>query len=170
MTGYSNSFSENNDVYVLNIDGDGEVLFQGNYGSALDAERMYGSAPTADGGLIATGILDYYYQLQDDLFVLKLGPDDIGYEEINSDPSSFSVYPNPSGDRITIQIKSERNSKVDITLLDAFGRGIKTIACTNMGEGLHQIPVDCSEMEPGIYTCLVEMNHRKLFTKIIKTR
>ena len=81
ITGYSKSFNENNDVYVLKIDGEGEVLFQGNYGIAEDAERMYGSAATSDGGLIATGILDYYWQLQDDMFVLKLGPGNNGFSE-----------------------------------------------------------------------------------------
>ncbi|MCD4682883.1 MAG: T9SS type A sorting domain-containing protein [Bacteroidales bacterium] len=171
ITGYSKSFNENNDVYVLKIDGDGEVLFQGNFGVAEDAERMYGSYLTSDGGLIATGILDYYWQLQDDMFVLKLGPDENGFEEMGfSNDHSFYNYPNPFSDVTTFHFNASQNSRVELSIFDAYGKQVKTVFKKQVSNSKQDIQVDCSDLCPGIYYCELKTENQIQVRKIVIAR
>ncbi len=171
ITGYSDSFNENNDVYVLQINGEGEVLYQGNFGVAEDAERMYGSYLTSDGGLIATGILDYYWQLQDDMFVLKLGPDENGFEELGFlKNDSFYNYPNPFDNITTFHFETDQNSIVELSVYDAFGKKVKTILNERISKSKQDIEVDCSDLCPGIYYCELKTENQIQVRKIIIAR
>ncbi len=170
ITGYSASFNENNDVYVLNIDGDGEVLFQGNFGRAADAERLYGAALTSDGGLIMTGILDYSSWLEDDIFVLKLGLG-VGMEEqFNVTGSRMNVFPNPCTNSINIQFDLELNTMVELSIYDAYGKMVKTILNKQITERKQDIQVDCSDLARGIYYCKLKTKNQTEIQKIIISR
>jgi len=170
ITGYSHSFNDNNDVYVLNIDGDGEVLYQGNFGRAADAERMYGSALTSDGGLITTGILDYSSWLEDDMFVLKLGLG-VGMEEqFDVISNQMNVFPNPCNHFTNIQLDLELNSMVELSIYDAYGKKVETILNKRLSGTIQDIQVDCSKLNPGIYYCKLETENHVQVRKIIISR
>ncbi len=171
ITGYSHSFNENNDVYILKIDGDGEVLFQGNFGDAEDAERMYGSVLTSDGGLIATGILDYYWQGQDDMFVLKLGPGNTGFEEVKPVfASDLKIRPNPVKDKTTICFSLINPSQVDLSVYNAFGQKVSKVLQCKLNNGKQQIDFNFSEYKTGIYFVKLETGGQIEVQKIIVTR
>lgn len=49
----------------------------------------------------------------------------LGNETINSNPASFSLYPNPSNEQVTIQFNSTPNSTVKVQVLDLSGKLVK---------------------------------------------
>lgn len=168
ITGYSNSFNENNDIYVLNIDAEGEVLYQGNYGDAEDAERLYGSCLTSDGGLIATGILDYYWQLQDDMFVLKLGLG-VGINETeNSSSGILEIYPNPAKDKINLLFNCEINTQLKIIIYNSLGQVMENLSCKNVND--NRIELDLGAYDPGVYYVWSELAEYQEVQKIIKSK
>ena len=54
VTGYTNSFGNSNQVYLLKTDSNGNLLWEKNFGGT-DADIGYGVVETADGGLVVTG-------------------------------------------------------------------------------------------------------------------
>lgn len=152
IAGYSGSFNENDDVYLFEIDGEGEVLWQDHYGISEDSERMYGSSMTSDGGMILTGIMDYYWQLQDDLFVLKLVPGSTGFRD-QQDRTNGKLYvcPNPVMNSATLQYSIDKSSRVTLSLYDAEGRAVACLFSGIADSGDHSLNCDFSSFQKGIY-------------------
>jgi hypothetical protein len=154
-------------VYVLEIDGDGEVLFQDGFGHAYYAERMYGSAPTSDGGLIATGILAYNMGQQDDMFVLKLGLGTGIYEKTFSSRNLFETFPNPAKDKITIKVDDTLDDRAVISIYNSFGQRVNYIIHYGLEDGKHQFEINSSTYKAGIYYVKLETGLQMEVQKII---
>lgn len=171
ISGYSGSFNDYDDVYVLEIDEDGEVLWQSNYGMAIHSERMYGATLTSDGGLIATGIIDYSNSLQDDLFVLKLGPGSTGMQELNLlNNAGFYNYPNPVTNQTTFFFEIEQKSKVSISVYNSYGQKLSHLFNGTLDKGKQHFEYDFSSFNSGIYFVKLSTENREEVCKVIISR
>lgn len=63
----------------------------------------------------------------------------------------FSIFPNPSSNSFTTVFFIPENSAVSISLLDAGGRKIKTVAQGNFEAGNHQLQFEKENLSPGLY-------------------
>jgi hypothetical protein len=171
IVGYSGSFNENDDVYAIKIDGEGEVIWQEHYGIAEDSERMYGAALTSDGGLIATGIMDYYMELQDDLFVLKLGPGNTGFEDqFDSHMPSFYNFPHPVSYKTVFCFQLMQTSAIQIEIFDMSGRVVRSLSMGLFCQGKQHFELDLSELESGVYFSRLISEDRSFQNKIVVSR
>lgn len=124
VSGYSDSFSGSQDVYLIKIDGDGNLIWEKYYGDHLDNEYMYGGTATSDGGYLFTGRLDYYISAMDDIFVLKLGPE---IQDINANiyksTDHLTISPNPA--KSQVHISTQYSAGIEhLTIYDLRGNKI----------------------------------------------
>lgn len=168
LGGYSNSFNQNNDVYVLEIDIDGNLIWEEHYGLAAGSEIMYGSRQTSDGSFIITGKTGYYFSLEDEIFVLKLGEGNSGTpEEEQKDRPSFSVFPNPCHYAADIYVDIPGKTIVSLHVYNAYGKLVKTLIDGKSIQGKEQLPWNTSKSAPGIYFCRMIAGDDLVVKKVI---
>lgn len=84
-----------------------------------------------------------------------------GFSELETNNSFIDIYPNPTGDYFTIQLKAG-NQINKISILDNSGRLVKIIISK-------ENRIDMTELPSGLYFIDVEINQQNhLFKKIIK--
>ena len=86
----------------------------------------------------------------------------INVEEINMD-SQISVYPNPTSDKINIELKDFVPSSFNCNLYDLTGRKIK-IETFNTNTNLYEI--DVSKFNNGIYLLEINVNNQRTVKKV----
>jgi hypothetical protein len=121
LCGYTSSFSPSNDVYMLEIDPQGNMIWEDHWGAAVGDEYMYGCRPTSDGGYIITGWTSYYGAWDDELFALKLG-ESSGIQGGALNGSSLSVSPNPCVSATTIHIDLQNNVSGNLIVFNNMGQ------------------------------------------------
>lgn len=72
-----------------------------------------------------------------------------------ADPATFSVYPNPATDRIFLTPEQGRNERVVISLVDPFGRTVRTMNSASAIKG-QRITIPTGDLKPGIYKLTVK--------------
>ncbi|MFQ5447311.1 MAG: reprolysin-like metallopeptidase [Saprospiraceae bacterium] len=78
------------------------------------------------------------------------------------------AFPNPAGERVTLEFKQIESGGPDLLLTDIFGRILLQRALLPAEPGLRQVSLDVSTLNPGCYFAqIVESHHRKT-AKIIK--
>lgn len=92
-------------------------------------------ACTADDGFIVCGTTNGFRNFLDDMFLVKTGSNgraDVpakvlvtSIHEMSDNPSSFTIYPNPADNQVTIRFSTSIHSKVTITITDMLGRTLK---------------------------------------------
>ncbi len=90
-------------------------------------------------------------------------------EEI-SPPQSFSIFPNPANDRLTVQLMLENPEPVRITLLNAAGQRMALIADEQPKAGEYGTEIDISTWPVGVYLCKVQAGQETRIQKIIKVQ
>jgi len=169
IAGYSDSWSGSRDVYLIKIDGDGNLVWEEYYGDGQDNEYMYGGVPTSDGGFIFAGRLDYFYSDQDDLFVLKLGEGSTGIDNISSlNSREFYNYPNPFINSTTFHFNLENKSDVGLTVYDSFGCKIETLINGTLYNNHHEIKWDAGNLPGGIYFVKLKTSNSIIVDKILR--
>ena len=63
--------------------------------------------------------------------------------------------PNPVSDRARLSFHLEQSSAVGITLYDAMGRGLGSVAQQHFEEGDVSLEIETSRLAPGLYTCVL---------------
>lgn len=168
IAGYSDSFNDNDDVYVFEIDGEGEVIWQSNYGISVDSERMYGSYMTADGSMVLTGIMDYYYQSQDDLFVMKLGEENNGLsEQWLQQEAAFSAYPNPASGKVNVKFSLPSQSQVQLLLKKMDGNDVSELFSGSLLAGDHDLECQLPVTPSGTYILQIKGDQYCLNRKLV---
>lgn len=84
--------------------------------------------------------------------IYKICPIGVGISELNSAGLSMSVYPNPTGSAMTIEINTTEEKTARIELIDVFGKTVTTyLVSAQAGKTL--IPLNLSEqgVSTGIY-------------------
>lgn len=142
------------DYWLLKTDLDGGIQWQKNFGGALN-DVCYAAKPTPDEGYVLTG---YSESLnldvsgnhgKKDYWVVKL-EGLVGVDEVAAQPVVISVYPQPAGDFVYLQIPDEvlqNNKAAKFEFYDITGRNIATqkISYANV------LKIDCSKWNSGMY-------------------
>jgi hypothetical protein len=168
LSGYSTSFSESNDVYILEIDISGNLIWESSYGMSDGYETVYGSCATSEGGFLITGKTNYYYALKDELFVLKLGSG-TGFPDNTQGIPSFKIAPNPFTSSTTIYLDCTNNEPVTIQVFDLFGHLLADLLKNKPVTGHMEIVWDSDGLPQGVYCCKVEIGKDQYISKLIKS-
>lgn len=100
---------------------------------------------SAPAGFVAVGDVIGYNDCDDNnpaVTVCPPGPE--------ADMMSFSIYPNPVTDRLNITPNENWNNRVEIKLVDQFGRLARTVNSRSASKG-QVISVNTSDLNPGVY-------------------
>ncbi len=93
---------------------------------------------------------------------------EINYSGIVSSPQLYSPYPNPAGEKITIQFLLPEKSKVNLTLCDHLGRIVwRSNENQNRIAGYHSVNVPLSNLSSGVYTFSLETSKHVRSKKIV---
>lgn len=89
------------------------------------------------------------------------------------EPGSLRVYPNPFFDRAILGVQLPNDGNVTVRLFDATGRLIRQIENNFYQEGYHEIFIDGSKLNTGVYLYSVSFEGQNSFVKtgtIIKSK
>lgn len=89
------------------------------------------------------------------------GGDDFPQAIIEANDLISNIYPNPTNDKVTIDLKNEGNASIQ--LFNILGQEVKTINAYN-----NKVEVNVSDLHSGIYIIRVEQNNKTYTTKIMK--
>jgi hypothetical protein len=166
LVGYSNSFNEDNDVYVLEIDIDGNMVWEDHYGIAAASEVVYGSRQTSEREFIVTGRTNYYTTMKDEVFVMKLGNATGITDEKNKIDPLLSNYPNPFKSNTTIYLNIVDEAVVDLCIFNSMGVLVETLISGQVLRGRREILWNASGMVPGVYFCRLQAGNESVICKI----
>ena len=161
--------SANSWYFLTQLDTSLEITWQKFYGGDKYYE-MYGILATKDGGCMMYGTT-YDWRKQDyqrDIFVLKVNKDGLLLNtdgSISDNIKEFIVFPNPTNDRININIQgNNKGSKIEV--FDQFGRSQYK---SQLAPNKDQVDIDISTWKPGLYVVRVIIDEKILGTdKIVK--
>jgi hypothetical protein len=86
----------------------------------------------------------------------------VGIHQIQNELASVVMFPNPVNELLNITLKNLQTSTVNLQLYDITGRMIKNIETTK-----NEFTVDVSELNNGVYFCLITADNFKSSHKII---
>jgi Secretion system C-terminal sorting domain len=92
-------------------------------------------------------------------------PSDCGVVAPAIDPLTYSVYPNPVTDRLNITPNENWNNRVEIRLVDQFGRVARVVNNPSAVKG-QAISINTGDLKPGIYNLTIK-NGELMATKQI---
>ncbi len=82
--------------------------------------------------------------------------------EVTEEPSALHIYPNPSSDRIFIELPSHATSPVFLSIYDMSGRLVLSETIPSSGS------LDIRSLPPGIYVAQVMVNDQSLSEKFVR--
>ncbi|MBL4658544.1 MAG: T9SS type A sorting domain-containing protein [Flavobacteriales bacterium] len=154
-------------MLLLRINADGSTAEYREVGmqNGMNELGTYG-VQTSDGGFVFCAYQGYDYQTDGQAYVVKTDADfnyiKIGIDSRSKLTSAFSVFPNPSSDRISIKIDGERMGVY--TIFDASGR--KVISGTIKGANTE---VNTKALNPGCYNVAVDFEEGRYNKNLIIT-
>jgi len=78
------------------------------------------------------------------------------------------LYPNPSEQNLTIDVKLLRSSQIGIEVVDAIGRTVKIINVKRYDDGIQSIEINLNDLSKGIYFFNISVNEQQFSRKMIK--
>jgi len=83
-----------------------------------------------------------------------------GFRQCGPDPAAtitmaFSVYPNPATDRFYLMPEQDLNEKVEVKLMDSYGRVIRMVNAPNAIKG-QNLSINTSDLKPGLYRVAIQ--------------
>jgi hypothetical protein len=84
-----------------------------------------------------------------------------------STTSNFNVYPNPTNGPTTIAVNVAKESTLNINVLDANGRKVKTIV-SNVQAGENNVRIDLTDLNNGVYVLQMQVVNGEASNKLIK--
>ena len=95
-------------------------------------------------------------------------PQAIGDDQ-NTSPL-FVLFPNPAKERLTCSLHLPGNSEVQIMLMDCHGKTVGLLFDHILVAGNHELLMDISHLQPGLYFCLMRMGEKMSTRKLIISR
>jgi hypothetical protein len=78
------------------------------------------------------------------------------------------AYPNPFNNTLTIELISEKEGIVNMSMMDITGKNIRTVTSTPITTGNNILPFATDDLQPGVYFLSLEVNGEKRIMKLIK--
>lgn len=84
-----------------------------------------------------------------------------GYTECTPPPEAelitmaFSVYPNPATDRVYLMPEQDLKDRVEVKLMDAYGRVIRMVSAPNAMKG-QNLSINTGDLKPGLYRVAIQ--------------
>lgn len=82
--------------------------------------------------------------------------------------SSFAYYPNPASSSIETSFSLKENAHIDIQVLNPFGQQISAQSLGQLGAGSHRVPIDITQLPPGLYLLNMVINDQFKTVKFVK--
>jgi hypothetical protein len=92
-----------------------------------------------------------FQSLETEVLALFSSPNSI-IDRLNKQAYNAEIFPNPTTNRITIDIEINSVGKIRVELYNAQGGMLETLYNATLTEGKHQIPCDLSAYRAGIYS------------------
>ncbi|MCB0737279.1 MAG: zinc-dependent metalloprotease [Bacteroidetes bacterium] len=111
-------------------------------------------------------LLSYRYKLSSWANVQSVGIGDLTGNQIVYD---VNVYPNPFEDNITLQVESDRDQEICISIKDLLGRTVQKDCKKKLGIGRNSITLSANDMnisERGVYLLELQLVDKIIVTKI----
>jgi parallel beta-helix repeat protein len=171
ITSQYNLFTANeelaNPISSTNVLGNADFILPSTNASIADFHLQSTSQAIAVGTSFNAPLLD-----KDGIIRLQNGTIDVGCYEFQTllgnlafTSDSLAVFPNPAQNTISIQLKDNANSDLQITIYNALGQNVKTIN-TFSEKGL--ISIDISSFEAGVYFISIGNKKEVIYGKFIK--
>ncbi|MCF6341482.1 MAG: C25 family cysteine peptidase [Bacteroidales bacterium] len=102
------------------------------------------------------GLTDQQGGTKDELMAAYLRFFGITYDWVGINKNSkisvqTNVFPNPFSDEVSISIKLEKTTRVEIEVYDLGGKKVKTLVCKKLDSGNHRFIWEANGIQPGIY-------------------
>ena len=171
LTGCSSSFGTYYDTYLVEIDPNGNLVWEATYGIPDGSEVVYGSSPTSDRGIIVAGRTNFFTGWKDEVFVQKLG--EAGSEIIGNSLSAggwLQVIPNPVQSSARVLVNNPGMEEVTLILYNSLGTRLKTLIDGKKMAGLQEVSFDKEGLPPGIYYLKMSAGSNQVTIKFLISR
>ena len=98
-----------------------------------------GNTTISQGNSFGSSVVNQFYSLSG-----------VGVGE-TPDAASFSVYPNPAGEQTTISFTNAVKEQVAVQVFNMQGAVVLNLPVKDYASGQHQIKLDCSSLNAGVY-------------------
>jgi hypothetical protein len=89
----------------------------------------------------------------------------LGFEELNDQLSDIKLYPNPTSQLQQIEIKTINSEDIEVSLLDVFGKEIKTVNEQDFHNGVYTASFDLSMLSSGFYVYKIRIGETVTYLK-----
>jgi photosystem II stability/assembly factor-like uncharacterized protein len=89
----------------------------------------------------------------------------LGFEELNDQLSDIKLYPNPTSQLQQIEIKTINSENIKVSLLDVFGKEIKTVNELEFHDEVYTASFDLSNLSSGFYVYKITIGERVTYLK-----
>ena len=86
--------------------------------------------------------------------------------EMPASVASFTSFPNPSNDFVTVQLNLKMNASVKVQIVDLSGKLVKEYFSEDASSGMLEKKVDVSSIAPGYYMIKATVDGKDVFNKI----
>ena len=121
---------------------------------------MYFAGNAANDNGTSTG--DYIYNASQ-----VVTPAGVGISEQENSPFTFSFYPNPTTENITVNYSLEESAKVQYVIYDLTGKKVQTEAATRF-PGAQQQSIDVNNLQAGTYLLSLNVNGSVITKRFVK--
>ncbi len=105
---------------------------------------------------------------EEDVYYGRITPGVTGMDEFRAQTSvSVSNFPNPFRESTSIRYVVSRNSHVELTVFDPFGKKIATLVDRDQASGAYKVSFDAGNLAAGVYHCRLSAGGRSESTKLV---
>lgn len=154
FAGYSESYGDDRDLWVLSISSNGNFNWSGTYGGN-GTDIGCALLETPEGNHLIAGYTDSFGAGGWDGWLIKL-ESGLFIDDFPGQGVSLRCMPNPSSGPVTLSIDIPEYGNVRLTMHDLAGRLVSVIANSAMASGRHEINPASTPVVPGIYLLTLE--------------
>ncbi len=92
---------------------------------------------------------------------------DVGIKKSQDNSSSFSIYPNPVKDEVTVEMTFEKNQSVTIFVTDVVGKVVIETTSKDFHQGTNKVAISTTDLKNGVYFIEVNTGSRSDKIKMI---
>jgi hypothetical protein len=176
VAGYTLSYGEGADVYLIKTNGSGDTLWTKTYGGS-STDWGESVQQTSDGGYVVAGRTISYGAGNYDVYLIKIKPEGSGIEEeITTGLFSLSpAEPNPFTTKTTIRYELGKAADVDVSVYNMLGQKVRDLYSGKQASGVHSVSWDGGgdsgeKLSSGIYLLKIEAEGEEASTKVMFVR